>query len=462
MQQYQTFIFDSYGFDESTGTISLKYSLDNEVEFVETIRLPEGMPRRITDPLALDRAMFALHLIGGMSYYKTCLPKTIEIRSGKLTKEQAEFWNSVYQNGLGEFFYQNQIDFRGLINFPSVLEPRTYNLEPSNRPTKILTPVGGGKDSIVTIELLKKSGMPQTLFRVGSHPLIDAVAQTAGTPLLSVKRALSPVLFDLNEEGALNGHVPITAYLSCLCVVMAELYGFSHIAFSNERSANEGNTEMFGMEINHQWSKSMEFETAFRDYVSTYITKDVEYFSLLRPLSELHIVQLFSEYPQYFGEFTSCNTNWRILSKGEPRATSHQNKSKPEAGGPRLAERWCGQCPKCAFAFAMLAAFLPKETVVEIFNGKNLFEYEELVPLFEELLGIRNIKPFECVGTPEETYAALMLASEQGGWDDTPVMKMFDAQQDLFKKPDQVVETVMKPSGEHAVPATFAKLLPLA
>lgn len=446
MQQYQTFIFDSYGFDESTGKISLQYKLDDEVEFMETIQLPEGMSRKITDRLALDRAMFALHLIGGMSYYKTCLPKTIEIRSGKLTKEQAEFWNSVYQNGLGEFFFQNQIDFRGLINFPSVLEPKTYNLEPSARPTKILTPVGGGKDSIVTIELLKKSGMPQTLFRVGSHPLIDAVAETAGAPLLSVKRALSPVLFDLNEEGALNGHVPITAYLSCLCVVMAELYGFSHIAFSNERSANEGNTEMFGMEINHQWSKSMEFEKAFRNYVSTYITKDVEYFSMLRPLSELHIVQLFSEYPQYFDSFTSCNTNWRILSKPKTEIT----------------ERWCGQCPKCAFAFTMLAAFLTKETVVEIFNGKNLFEYEELVPLFEELLGIRNIKPFECVGTPEETYAALMLASEQGGWDNTPAMKMFDAQQDLFKKPDQIVETVMKPTGEHAVPASFAKLLPLA
>lgn len=440
MQQYQTFIFESYVFDESARQIELRYSLDGDPAFIETLTLPEDIPLSVRDRDALDRALFTLHLIGGMSYYKTCLPKKMEIRSGALTTDQAAFWNTVYTQGLGEFFYKNQIDFRGLIRFPADTEDEPDVSPPDGRRMHALTPVGGGKDSAVTIELLKKGCVSQTLLRVGGHPLIDATAKIAGVPLLTVKRALSPVLFELNEQGALNGHVPITAYLSALSVVLGELYGYSHVVFSNERSADDGNVEMHGMVINHQWSKSLEFERAFREYLARFVTRNVEYVSLLRPLSELHIMQIFSQYPQYFGHVTSCNANWRIL------------KEKPE-------ERWCGTCPKCAFSFALMAALLPKENVMLIF-GKNLFADASLLPLYRELLGIEGIKPFECVGTPEETYAALLLASDRGTWEG-PVLEMFEREAaDLFSKADTLVENLLKPSGEHCLPDNLFALLP--
>ncbi|MBI3619519.1 endonuclease domain-containing protein [Candidatus Peregrinibacteria bacterium] len=443
MKRYQTFIFKAYELDEKAGEIRLHYSLDDEVEFTETIVLPATSGQWTVDSGKLDAAVFALHLIGGISYYKTCCPKNIEIRSGTLTEDQAAFWNTVYENGLGEFFYKNDMNFEGLIAFPAS-EKRTVEKRVTSKRAneqRILIPIGGGKDSIVTLELLKKTGADCTLFRMGHHRLIGEIAAVAGLPLLTVERKLSGNLFRLNEEGALNGHVPITAYLSCLAVVVAELYGFDGIAMSNERSASEGNVEFHGMQINHQWSKSLAFERAFQKYLEEAIGTNIKYWSQLRPLSELAVAKMFTEFPQYFRITTSCNANWRIL-RDRPR------------------ERWCGHCPKCAFVFALFAAFLSKETLLGIFE-KNLFERESLLPLGRRLLGIEGFKPFECVGTSEETKAAMLLAHARGDFDETPVMKMFlkDAAPST-KNPQAVIDEALRLSSEHAIPEEFLGLIP--
>lgn len=450
MKQYQTFIFDSYDFDTIDGSIQLRYSLSDEVKFVETLTLPEGVPLAAFDPQTLNRALFALHLAGGVSYFKTCLPKQIEIRSGSLSNEQAAFWNDVYENGLGEFFYKNKIDFRGLINFPSSETSQQPTSKPVNQLTnkRVLVPIGGGKDSLVTMELLRAAGHDITLFRMGKHPFIDELAGIAGLPIINVKRALSSKLFELNEYGALNGHVPITAYLSAVTVVLSVLYGFDAIAMSSERSASEGNLEFHGKKINHQWSKSLEFERAFQAYLKEFVTADVDYFSMLRPLSELHIAKLLTQFPQYFRQFTSCNKNWTILAKPKGRASVKGN------------ERWCGNCPKCAFAFTLMAAFLPKQTLLEIF-GANLFDVPELQTYYAELLGLEGSKPFECVGTPEETAAAFHLAHKRGDLEDTAAMKLF-VEKVLPKKPngEALVHAMLTPVEEHVIPDQFVSALP--
>ncbi|MFH1444579.1 MAG: endonuclease domain-containing protein [Candidatus Peregrinibacteria bacterium] len=442
MKQYQTFIFDSHVFDPETGKIELHYSLDDEVYFTETLLLPH--PEK---PYALSptpHALHALHLIGGISYYKTCCPKQIEIRSGNLTDEQADFWNTVYTKGLGEFFFRNQIDFRDLIHFPysplsPALSPRERVARSDGRGARILVPIGGGKDSTVTVELLKKAGYDITLLRIGHHPLIKQTAEIAGLPLLTVERHLAPELFDLNAQGALNGHVPVTAYLSLLAAVIAELYGFDAVVMSNERSANEGNVEYLGTKINHQWSKSLECERMLRTSLQE-SGSAVEYFSLLRPLSELKITQIFATLPQYFSVTTSCNANWKILGK-------------------KQASRWCGTCPKCAFVFTMLAAFLPQKTLLEVF-GENLFDKEQLLPTFRQLLGLEGFKPFECVGTPEETIAAFLLAHERGDLDQSKAMKLFvEHVLPTLKQPKKIIEEALKPSSEHCIPAPFSSLL---
>ena len=423
-----TFTFDSYHFDRSTGQISLKYSFDNSIKFEEVVTIPVNDSVEYDEP-KLDRALFALHLIAGISYYKAYIPKNIEVRSGSLSEVQAEFWNTVYTKGMGEFFYRNDIDFRGLVQFPYGRVDEIVNKVEVKGKDKdkvnALVPIGGGKDSIVTIETLKKLGVDVTLFRVGQHPLIEKQAEIAGCPLLNIKRQISPTLFELNEQGALNGHIPITAYNSFVAIVTAILHGYDAIIFSNERSANIGNTEMYDMEVNHQWSKSLECEEMIQSYIQQYISSNLDYYSLLRPHSELAITKEFVEYPQYLHHSTSCNANWRIL------------KEKPD-------ELW-GTDSKSVFVFALYAAFLEKETIVDIFK-RNLFDDPDVLDTYRELMGLQGIKPFECVGTPDETKAAFLLAHERGEWESSIAMKMFTEEVlPTIKDPGELITDIMEP-----------------
>ncbi len=451
MDRYSSFIFEGINFRPHGKKIVLRYSLDHDVIFEETLMLP-------TDPIdpkadqneTVKRALFALHLIGGISYYKTCCPTKIEIVGSELSKAEAQFWDTVYLHGLGQFFYENKMDFRNRINFSSgklQAKRETLNEQRATRNAqRILVPIGGGKDSIVTIELLKKTGAQLTLLRVGPHPIIEQLAHSAGLPILNVRRSLSPTLFELNEKGALNGHVPITAYISIFSILIALLYDFDAVVMSDEASASEGNVGFYGMDINHQWSKSLEFEKMLRKYIQGSIGSDIEYFSLLRPFTELKIAEIFSKHPQYFRGFTSCNTNWKIL------AASPTPTQAPSG-------RWCNQCPKCASVFAALAAFLPTETLKEIFDAI-LFEKESLLHLYRELLGISGHKPFECVGTADETKAAFLLAMRRGDLSDTPVMKMFVTEVlPTIKDPDKLIRESLAPRPDHCIPEFFQKLI---
>lgn len=442
MQEYKTFIFERYSFDPNTGVIELHYSLDDEVAFIETLRLPvKDFRVDMTDPELLDRALFQLHMIGGISYFKTCCPPNIEIRSGALSASQAQFWKTVYEHGLGQFFYENNLDFRDRISFPvgRDSEPKPVSWTPVRK--EVLVPVGGGKDSAVTIELLRESGIPLDLLRVGAHPLIEKFATIAGADLVTVDRSLPAALFTLNAEGAWNGHIPITAYHSFLSLILSLVYGYRAVVFSNERSADVGSVLYYGMDINHQWSKGLEFERMFHALVRNTLSPDLSVFSLLRPLSELHIAKVFAKYPQYFDIATSCNKNWKLLEK------------------ERVQQRWCGKCPKCAFVFALLAAFLSKEEVLKIF-GSDFFENPELTAYYRQLLGMEGFKPFECVGTPDETKAAFLLIRERGEFNDTPIMRLFAEQElPLIADPDALIAASLLPSTEHDIPSDFSTVL---
>lgn len=232
------------------------------------------------------------------------------------------------------------------------------------------------------------------------------VTKILGKTPIVIKRVIDRKLFELNRQGAYNGHIPVSAIYAFLSVFAATVYDYRYVVVSNERSANYGNVKYLGLMINHQWSKSMEFEKLFQNYVANFITPDIQYYSLLRTMTELEIAEQFVKYPKYFLAFSSCNRNFTI-SKGI------------------LAGKWCGECPKCAFVFTGLAAYLPKEKVVRIF-GKNLLEDKSLVKVFKQLLGVADIKPFECVGTPQEMKQAMHLIKNKGEFDGDMVMKGLD------------------------------------
>ncbi len=203
-----------------------------------------------------------------------------------------------------------------------------------------------------------------------------------------VKRVIDKKLLELNKKGYLNGHTPFTALLSFLSVFCAVLFDYKNIAFSNEKSANEGNVKYLGKIINHQWAKSSEFEKMFKDYCKKYLAKNVNYFSYLRKYGELEISKMLTKYPQYFSFFSSCNASMRIGAK---------------------QTRWCGNCPKCLFVYLTLYPFLEKKELLKIF-GKDIFENRKLLPIMKSLIGQGSIKPFECVGTKKESRLALKLS----------------------------------------------------
>src|SRR3989344_5359762 len=362
------FIFNGYELKKEEGIILFKYELAREGEqfsFAEKITFDPARAdfNRVPESV-LSPALNTLSLILGISYWKLFCSKELRLPYIVLSVEQAKFWNTVYTKGLGEFYYKNQIDFRGLVNFPS---SKLKNIAPKavQKTGKSLVLWGGGKDSIVTVELLKKSGKAFNLFCLNDYKVQRDTAKIAGKELIVVKREIDPLLLELNKRSdTYNGHIPISVVYSSTALLASLLYGYDSIITSCEKSANYGNVEYLGEIINHQWSKSEEFEVMFCNYIKTYITPSVKYASLLRPYSELEIAKIFSKYPKYFKTFSSCNKNFTIV------------KSK--------SSLWCGQCAKCAFVFALLAAYLPKETVLKIF-GKNLFADSELCTIYRTL-----------------------------------------------------------------------------
>lgn len=447
MERPTKFIFDRYSFDHTSGCIELTYRL-GDMELTERLTVPTKGWQAELPQADLDRALFALHLIAGVSYWKTYCPRKIEVHTGSLSAEDAEFWNTLYTKGLGEFFYKNQIDFRGRVKFPTTeraMTPHRLTAYPPNRLFP-LVPIGGGKDSIVTIEMLKQAGCPVTLFTIKDAEPIRQTAEISGLPRLVITRELDTKLLELNTQGAYNGHVPISAYNAFVSVFVGLLFGHTDVVFSFEKSASTGNLTYLDTEINHQYSKALEFERAVQAYLSRSVTRAIRVFSLLRPLTEFAITKRFVELPQYHRAFSSCNRNFRI-------------------GDPQTKVFWCGSCPKCAFVFVLLAAHRNVAYATEIL-GKNLLADLELVETYRDLLGIGSQKPFECVGEPDEVQTAFAMIRDCGEATETPAMQLFtsafpnlvpDLPRLLFASPDHAIPVEYQFVGKNIVLVGFER-----
>jgi len=275
---------------------------------------------------------------------------------------------------------------------------------------------------------------------VGDSALIAACAQRTGLPLLNIKRRLASELFEYNRLGAWNGHIPVTAINSAILLCAAIVYGYDAIAFSNERSASEATLEYEGRQVNHQWSKSIDFERRLREYTKSHIAADLDYFSLLRPWSELAVTRAFAEGSRYDDVFSSCNRNFRIRAE-------------------RPADRWCGQCPKCHFVFLALAPFVAKPRLLAIF-GRNLLDNAALAPGFDALLEYREHKPFECVGEGRESRAAMHFLAQRPEWrEDALVARYVEEIEPQLDRRDLALAALLTPALEHFLPARLQGLL---
>lgn len=386
--RYQEFIFAGYEFEPTDQVLTLHYSLDDAVHFTELYRFK--FPSVAYDAAALDRAFQILFFMAGVSYYKTYLPPKIVIRAGQIDQPTAALLSKTYQKGLGEFFFVNQLDPMTAVDFPvNSGQPSPLAHTGSGK----LVAMGGGKDSLVSVELLRRAGVDITTWSVNHQPQLAPLVGRTGLPHLWVDRQWDPQLLELNQHGAMNGHVPISAIFAAVGTVAAILSGKHDIVMSNEQSANEPTLHYRGVTINHQYSKSQEFEQDYQGWLYANFGDSLRYFSLLRPLSELHIAEIFANlaFSKYKDVFCSCN-----------RAFVH-SQSKMS---------WCGVCAKCAFVFLALTPFVAQSELEKLWGGKNLLTDVGLVPIYKQLLGIDGDKPLDCVGEIQESRLAMLKAFE--------------------------------------------------
>ena len=386
---YKSFTYKTYEYKikEDGLYMEFDFEIDDFIQFNPKLMIPYNIFIDFTrvSTSFLSQMVFNIGMVELISYWKSICPIDVKVLPYNLDEEQLHFWKTIYYNGLGEFFYLNGIDATedDFMNLIPNTEARTLKPEHIQVDESSIIPVGGGKDSVVSLEILKDKGENLALI-MNPRGASTATADIGGLykRTIIVKRFLDTKLLDLNAKGFLNGHTPFSALLAFISVLSAGISGKKYIALSNEASANEPTIP--GTNINHQYSKSLEFESDFRNYIHKSITKDIEYFSLLRPLSELQIASIFAKNKKYFSEFKSCNVG-----------------SKDNV--------WCGECSKCLFTFIILSPFIKPYALVEIF-GSNLLEKESMRNFFEELAGIASEKPFECVGTVDEVNAALCMA----------------------------------------------------
>jgi len=450
--QFEVMRFPAYRFDPATGVAEFDYLLDGPapLTFTETITFPAGPGE---PPEHFFRVLDLLHVVAGVSYYKVGAPSRVKAPK-TVPPEAAALFSAVYSKGLGEYAYVNKLPYvlDLTVEVPEAPAPAAPLGDSSgaaapvdnsaaapvdNSEGRPLSAVGGGKDSIVTLEILAAAGLDPVAFSVNPNQVILNVNEASGRPALAARRKLDPRLFELNRAGALNGHIPVTAINSLIAIATAALHGLGPVVMSNERSASDPNLIWNGHEINHQWSKGVAAEGLLRAAVIAHTGLTEPYFSLLRSLSELHIAQLFARYTAYDDVVTSCNKAFKLH---DPTA------------------RWCGDCPKCRFVALAMAPAMPRERLTHIF-GRDLFADPAQIPGYLELLGIDAHKPFECVGEVEESLVALTMLAADPQWQNAPVIVALQAAVPPEAWATASREETLTPTGQTFIPARYAKAL---
>jgi len=419
--------------------VRLGYRLEGDrevMDLVETFTLPDEVPPEIAARDDVQRALFGLHVMAGVSYWKATLAPEIVVDG--LGDEDAAYFTEVWSEGLGEFFCRNALDLARRPRFTASRALAPAIPFPLARPDEAFVLLGGGKDSVVSVEALRHAGVRAEALSVGASTWIARAAKVSGLTHTVIARRVDPQLAALHARGAHNGHVPISAILAHATLLLATVRGVGSVVASNERSASYGNVVYQGVEVNHQWSKGLRFEQLLGEWCDRHLPEGARWLSLLRPLSELHIAQQFARHPRWFDDVTSCNANFRLDGRAAP-------------------ERWCGRCPKCVFVYAVTAPFLDDDGARRLF-GRSFLRDPENIAMAAMLCGVEGHKPFECVGTPTEACAALHLASQHPRERDGAVVRWFV---DVVPQGDAAawVREALCPSEIHALSARWEAVL---
>jgi hypothetical protein len=402
----QEFIYDTVEWSQDRREATFRFTIRTDEQ---SFRLSESIAFAETIPDSYEAAQLerALHLALGMSYYKAFIPPVIT-HAYAMTDVEASFWNTVFKNGYGEFLYKNRLSYNQLAQFTKQDGNKIdRNKKRQKLEEKALLGIGGGKDSIVAGELLKAIGVPVTGFVLATGEVLGQTQQVSDVmeiQLLAIKRQIDRQIMGINKlEGARNGHIPISFIFGLIGAMTALSSNSAYVIVANEASSSIPQTTHGDMEVNHQWSKSIEFERLFQDYIHTYVSSGLHYFSAIRPLPTLAVAKLFVTYPKYFEVFTSDNSLFRVM----PTERTHP--------------RWSQDSSKSLSSFILLAGLLTEEQLDTIF-GHNFLNDASLIASFSAIMGENGQVVLDCVGTPAELRASLKRAQERDRFSNTILM----------------------------------------
>ena len=415
-KKYPEFIYKKYDITHESDCIKIKYYFEiaGLSEFSPEWKIHKNKTESFSDDSILNKLVFSLGMVELISYWKiTCSP-LVSVLCGELDKEQITWWKTQYFNGLGEFFYRNgiQTDIESFMSIQTTSDHESEIYKEYNRNLSgCLIPVGGGKDSIVTLNLLSEMKKDNCCYLINRRNSIYQSAYNAGfsdDDIVLANRTLDKNMLRLNSEGFLNGHTPFSAIVAFSAVISAYINGKKYVVLSNEASANESTVK--DSSVNHQYSKSFEFENDFVNYEKKYINSGVFYFSLLRPLSEFQIAKYFSGLKSYHKIFRSCNAG-----------------SKTDS--------WCCNCSKCLFVCLILSPFIPYIDICNIL-GNDMANRRDMLTTFKQLIGMADEKPFECVGSRDEINYAVTRAVKniEAANEKLPYLFEFYKTTELFKE----------------------------
>lgn len=438
----RAFRYLDHNFDATTGRLVCRYAID-DTPFEEhfAFSVPTAAAGGIEEAL-LAGALRLLFLLAGVSYFKAAAPPVIEVPHG-LTSAERALLHKVYSEGLGEFAYRNGLDLSAVRIEADERPPSSAGPAPLRGRSMI--PFGGGLDSIVTVEGVRAVTDDDlalfVLSREGDRfDAIEEAAAVTGLPVVRAERRLDPKILRSSELRYRNGHVPVTGILSAVAVVSAVLDDRDAVVMSNEWSASAGNFEWNGIDINHQWSKGLEFEDLFRAALAAGVPSGPDYYSWLRPRSELWVAREFARLTRYHRVFRSCNRAFHI-----DRA--------------KRLDRWCGRCDKCSFIDLILSPFVAAADLEAVFGGREPLQQPDLLDRFLPLLGLsEDFKPFECVGDVDESRAAAVAAADRPDRASHALLQdLADRSRPASASPgDADVDRLLRPLGEHRIPPRHA------
>ena len=436
----EVFAYGDVEVDERAGVVRGHYCLDGRA-FVETVVVGEGHEWTA----AAYEAARLVHLLAGVSYYKAGAARTIDLGTTPVRAGERAFLRSFYVDGLGEFAYRNGLSLAD-VELTGGVEATAAVAGPADAdPARPLVPFGGGIDSIVTVDIVTGVAADVALFVVNRRgnrfEAIERAAAATGLPVLRAEREIDPAILRPDDPGAVfNGHVPVTGVLSAIAVLVAVLDGRDAVVMSNEWSASRPNLTVDGHAVNHQFSKSAAFEDGFRAVLAEAFGTPgsgggPDFFSLLRPFSELWVAQRFAALERFHGVVHSCNRAFHL----DPA---------------RRLDHWCGRCDKCCFIDLILAPFLDAPALASIFGGREPLADPSLLPQFRALIGAGDArKPFECVGDVDECRTAVALAAERPDRAGNPILVALLPDAGSSARDDAA--RLLQPLGPHHIPSAF-------